>query len=208
MRLRGSIHMLELHLLNVYLRSHNRVLYISYTAINDHLSEWKRHWEAIAALKRCCRALSTCKVGARDDEVTKSRCIWTISWFGMLSTSTMFKGILPSRRIPSGDFTIITNLVDDHAKENQYNLSSQTQVPAKGRTGTKTFLQMNEKKKKSDSKNSAPTQVPHTPISPQEFDKLLVRYYYLPIAAVHVWCRTISKFLHPWDLSFMEWTHR
>jgi hypothetical protein len=90
----------------------------------------------------------------------------------------MFKSILPSRRIPSGDFTIITNLVDDHAKENR-NLSGQTQVPAiKARTGTtKGFLQMNEKKKKSDSKkanDSAQTPVPHTPISPQEFDKLLV----------------------------------
>lgn len=94
----------------------------------------------------------------------------------------MFKGILPSRRIPSGDFTIITNLVDDHAKENQYNLSSQTQAPGtKGRTGTKGFLQMNEKKKKSDSKKAddpAPKRVPETLISPQEFDKLLVSCYH------------------------------
>jgi hypothetical protein len=96
----------------------------------------------------------------------------------------MFKGILPSRRIPSGDFTIITNLVDDHAKENQYNPSSQTQVPqaaTKGRTGTKGFLQMNEKKKKSDSKKAndpAPKQIPDTLISPQEFDKLLVSCYH------------------------------
>ena len=94
----------------------------------------------------------------------------------------MFKGILPSRRIPSGDFTIITNLVDDHAKENQYNPSGQTQVPAtKGRTGTKGFLQMNEKKKKPDSKkanDSAPKKVPDALISPQEFDKLLVSCYH------------------------------
>jgi hypothetical protein len=93
----------------------------------------------------------------------------------------MFKAILPSRRFPSGDFTIITNLVDDHAKENQRNPSGQTQVSAtKGRTATKGFLQMNERKKKSDSKkamDSAPTQVPDTPISPQEFDKLLVSFY-------------------------------
>ena len=88
----------------------------------------------------------------------------------------MFKGILPSRRIPSGDFTIITNLVDDHAKENQYNPSGQTQVSAtRGRTtGTKGFL---DKKKKSDSKKAndpSQKQVPDAHISPQEFDKLLV----------------------------------
>lgn len=125
----------------------------------------------------------TAIVWPRDNE---SRCIWTISRFGAfkfaLPTSTMFKGILPSRRIPSGDFTIITNLVDDHAKENQYNPSGQTQVTAtKGRTGTKGFLQMNEKKKKSDSKkanDSAPKQVSDVPISPQEFDKLLVSCYH------------------------------
>ena len=90
----------------------------------------------------------------------------------------MFKGILPSRRIPSGDFSIITNLVDDHAKENQYNPSSQTQSPIT--KGTKGFLQMNEKKKKSASKkanDSAPTPVPQTPISSQEFDKLLVSFH-------------------------------
>ena len=94
----------------------------------------------------------------------------------------MFKGILPSRRIPSGDFTIITNLVDDHAKENQYNPSGQTQVSAtKGRTVTKGFLQMNEKKKKSDSKKTndpALKQVSDALISPQEFDKLLVSFYH------------------------------
>jgi hypothetical protein len=94
----------------------------------------------------------------------------------------MFKGILPSRRIPSGDFSIITNLVDDHAKENQYNPSGQTQLPVtKGHTGTKGFLQMNEKKKKAASKKAndfAPTPVPQTPINPQEFDKLLVSFHH------------------------------
>ena len=88
----------------------------------------------------------------------------------------MFKGILPSRRIPSGDFTIITNLVDNHAKENQY---SQRQVSAtKGRTGAKSFI---EKKKKSNSKKAndpAPNQVSDVLISPQEFDKLLVSCYH------------------------------
>lgn len=89
----------------------------------------------------------------------------------------MFKGILPSRRAPSGDFTVITNIVDDRAKENQ---PGQTQMPAtKGRTATKGFLQMNEKKKKIDSKknkDSAP--IKHdTPISPQEFNKLLVSFF-------------------------------
>jgi len=114
----------------------------------------------------------------------------------------MFKGILPSKRIPSGDFTIITNLMDDHSKENQRNLSGQTQVSAtKGRTATKGFLQMNEKKKKSDSKkakDSAPT-VPDTPISPQEFDKLLVSFHHFVFVdqlVVQVWYRTIFKFLH------------
>ena len=92
----------------------------------------------------------------------------------------MFKSILPPRRIPSTDFTIITNLVDEHAKENH---SGQTQVPAtKGRTATKGFLQMNERKKKFDSKktkDSTPIKVPDLPLSPQEFDKLLVSFLFL-----------------------------
>lgn len=97
----------------------------------------------------------------------------------------MFKGILPSKRIPSGDFTIITNLVDDHTKENQRNLSGQAKVSgAKGRTASKAFLQMNEKKKKSDpkkAKDSPPTKVQDASISPQEFDKLLVSFFSLSI---------------------------
>ena len=70
--------------------------------------------------------------------------------------------------------------MDDHAKENQPNPPGHTQVSAtKGRTVTKGFLQMNEKKKKSDSKKTKDsTQVPDTPISPQEFDKLLVSCYF------------------------------
>ena len=74
-------------------------------------------------------------------------------------------------------------MVDDHAKENQYSPSSETLVTAtKGRTGTKGFLQKNEKKKKSDSRKAndpAPKQVPDAVISSQEFDKLLVSCQHL-----------------------------
>ncbi|KAF8150869.1 armadillo-type protein [Crassisporium funariophilum] len=86
----------------------------------------------------------------------------------------MFKSILPSRRVPSGDFTIITNLVDASAKENQPTLPGNTQMPAtKGKTATKGFMQMNDKKKKADAKKVKDTPVAEVPMSAQEFDKLL-----------------------------------
>ena len=81
-------------------------------------------------------------------------------------------------------------MVDDHTKENQRNLSGQAKVSgAKGRTASKAFLQMNEKKKKSDpkkAKDSPPTKVQDASISPQEFDKLLVSFFFP--------CRSGSKF--------------
>ncbi|KAF8183389.1 armadillo-type protein [Pholiota molesta] len=89
----------------------------------------------------------------------------------------MFKGILPSRRVPSGDFTIITNLVDSQGKENQPNLPSQPRMPAtKGRSVSKGFL-TGERKKKTDTKRSKDTPVLDmldTPISGEAFDKLLL----------------------------------
>ncbi|KDR78820.1 hypothetical protein GALMADRAFT_137817 [Galerina marginata CBS 339.88] len=86
----------------------------------------------------------------------------------------MFKGILPSRRVPSGDFTIITNLVEGHGKENQPSLPSQTQVPVtKARTASKGFMLTSERKKKSDTKKSKDTQISDAPVSGEAFDKLL-----------------------------------
>jgi hypothetical protein len=97
--------------------------------------------------------------------------------FSSTPQSTMFKGILPSRRVPSGDFTIITNLVDSQGKENQPNLPSQPRMPAtKGRSVSKGFL-TSERKKKTDTKRSKDTPVLDTldtPISGEAFDKLLV----------------------------------
>jgi len=84
----------------------------------------------------------------------------------------MFKGILPSRRVPSADFTIITNLVEGHGKENQ---PTQPQMPTtRAQTASKGFMQMNEKKKKTDSKRSKDAPAPETPVSGEAFDKLLV----------------------------------
>ncbi|KAF9532476.1 armadillo-type protein [Crepidotus variabilis] len=83
----------------------------------------------------------------------------------------MFKSILPSRRVPSGDFTVITNLMEDNAsKENQ---PAHPQMPvSKNRTVTKGQTVEKEKKKRGDSKKSkdAPADIV---VSPQAFDKLL-----------------------------------
>ena len=89
-----------------------------------------------------------------------------------LHPPTMFKSILPSRRAPSGDFTIITNLIDGAGKENQPAQAGQPQIAAtKGRIAPK---QTNEKKKKLDVKKSKDSPVNETFESAQAFDKLLV----------------------------------
>ncbi|KAF8907264.1 armadillo-type protein [Gymnopilus junonius] len=80
----------------------------------------------------------------------------------------MFKGILPPRRVPSADFTVITNLVEGQEKENL----QQPQVPAttksKHRSVSKGFG-----KKKSVSKKPKDIDMPDTPVSGEAFDKLL-----------------------------------
>lgn len=87
----------------------------------------------------------------------------------------MFKGILPPRRVPSADFTVITNLVDGQAKEN----IPQQQVPAttksKHRSVSKGFG-LSEKKKKSMSKKPKDVKVTDTPVPDDAFDKLLVSW--------------------------------
>ena len=89
--------------------------------------------------------------------------------------STMFKSILPTRRVPSTDFSIITNLVESQGKENQPTQPVQPQIPAtKARSVSKGFMQIHEKKKKADAKRSKDASPPETPISGEAFDKLLV----------------------------------
>lgn len=83
----------------------------------------------------------------------------------------MFKGILPPRRVPSADFTVITNLVDGQGKEN---LPQPATTKTKQRSVSKGFGLSSEKKKKSVSKKSKDIQMPDTPVSGEAFDKLLV----------------------------------
>ncbi|PPR05965.1 hypothetical protein CVT24_004629 [Panaeolus cyanescens] len=85
----------------------------------------------------------------------------------------MFKGILPSRRIPSGDFTIITNLVDNQGKENLPAVSPTTQMPPAKMKAAKAFIPNGDRKKKPDSKKPSHIAMPETTVSPQAFDKLL-----------------------------------
>jgi len=94
-------------------------------------------------------------------------------------STTMFKGILPARRVPSTDFTIITNLADGQGKENQPELGNHhPQMPAtnKSRTASKGFMQSSSnKRKKTGTKRSKDTPViDSTPVSGEAFDKLLV----------------------------------
>ena len=88
----------------------------------------------------------------------------------------MFKGILPSRRIPSGDFTIITNLVDNQGKENLPAVSptNLTQMPAAKMKAAKAFIPNGDRKKKPDTKKPNHIPMPENTVSPQAFDKLLV----------------------------------
>ncbi|KAF5327237.1 hypothetical protein D9619_004768 [Psilocybe cf. subviscida] len=87
----------------------------------------------------------------------------------------MFKGILPGRRQPSVDFTIITNLADSAGKENDPSGPSLAQPPtSKQRSVSKGFMQSSEKKpKKPDYKRSKSIPSPEPPISTEDFDKLL-----------------------------------
>lgn len=104
----------------------------------------------------------------------------------------MFKSILPSRRVPSGDFTVLTNLMEDASGKE--NLPTQMHS-GKPRMVTKPVEK--EKKKKGDSKKGkdVPTEII---VSPQAFDKLLVslRSYSTMARSFKCHYRTISKFLH------------
>ncbi|KAH9481746.1 GTPase-binding protein rid1 [Psilocybe cubensis] len=86
----------------------------------------------------------------------------------------MFKGILPARRVPSTDFTIITTLADPDGKENQPTLTVQTNLPAtnKSRSASKGFMR-SQRKKNTDSKRSKESPVAPAPVSGEAFDKLL-----------------------------------
>ena len=96
-------------------------------------------------------------------------------------TSTMFKSILPSKRVPSTDFSIITDLVDGQGKENLPTQSVQPQILAnKARSVNKGFMQTHEKKKKAEPKRSKDISPPETPITGEAFDKLLVSCRKLP----------------------------
>lgn len=87
---------------------------------------------------------------------------------------TMFKGILPTRRVPSGDFTIITNLVDDQGKENRPNHPSQPRMPtSKARSVSKGFL-TGDRKRKTEARKAKETQQQDQQVSGEAFDKLLV----------------------------------
>lgn len=110
--------------------------------------------------------------------VTKSRVQIEHFRIRNFNSTTMFKSILSSRRDPSDDFTVITPLSGDiSCKENLPALAAGAQMPlAKGRTATKGFIQTSEKKKKADHKKLR--DIPShdsTTVSPQAFDKLLVR---------------------------------
>jgi len=87
----------------------------------------------------------------------------------------MFKSILPSKRIPSGEFTFVTPLAGDGlGKENMP--TSQASGATKGRTGPKGFIQTTEKKKKLEIKKTKDLNlVEPSLVSPQAFDKLLVK---------------------------------
>jgi len=88
----------------------------------------------------------------------------------------MFKSILPSKRIPSGEFTFVTPLAGDGlGKENMP--ASQVSVATKGRTGPKGFIQTEKKKKLELKKTKDLNTVEPSLVSPQAFDKLLVRSY-------------------------------
>lgn len=79
----------------------------------------------------------------------------------------MFKSILPSRRIPSSDFTMLTTLDDSalNGKENYPALAISTNVPTAKSRNDKT-------QKKSKSKEQP---VVEGVDMEQEFDRLLVR---------------------------------
>ena len=98
----------------------------------------------------------------------------------------MFKSILPVKRIPSSDFTMVTPLTDSQAmpngKENHPGsaIVTPTPLPTQGRgirqalAAPKGLPQPNERKKRSETKKTReePTELVGTN---QAFDKLLVR---------------------------------
>lgn len=87
------------------------------------------------------------------------------------SSTTMFKNILPGRRIPSGEFTFVTLGNNGASKENLPAMAAKPQVATKPRPNSKAVVQASDKKKTKKTKDSPPNDVV---VSPQAFDQLLV----------------------------------
>lgn len=96
-------------------------------------------------------------------------------------TKRMFKGILPSKRISSSDFTMITNLGDlnVNGKENVAAIPPASKSARPALSKTKAPTQLYEKKRKADGKKGKITRdqigaEQEGPGMNQAFDRLLV----------------------------------
>lgn len=88
----------------------------------------------------------------------------------------MFKGILPVKRIPSSDFSMITNLVEPSGKENMPNNIPPTSKGIR-QVSSKVNTQVQERKRRGDAKKSNQTTVEQQAMAGlgmhKAFDKLL-----------------------------------
>jgi hypothetical protein len=110
------------------------------------------------------------------------RSIWTNRIQVHLSALTyaMFKGILPSKRVSSSDFTMVTPLLDINGKENLPGVSAPFSAAQKSTksvlVANKTQIQIPEKKKRGEVKKG--TDFKHQDVEGsgmnQAFDRLLV----------------------------------
>lgn len=128
----------------------------------------------------------------------------------------MFKSILPTRRVPSTDFTMITSLQDvSNTKENYPSLGVAPQPTSRNMkntfAGRKASIQLYDKKKRIDTKNNK-DQNPPSPVEPvemnQAFDQLLVSARLgIRLNSSHFrLTRMIYKFHRTSDLNSQAWT--
>lgn len=122
----------------------------------------------------------------------------------------MFKGILPSKRVASSDFTMVTPLLETNGKENLPGVvvSSAAQKSTRSALAVnKVQMQVLGKKKRADVKNVNNLDLEGAGMN-QAFDRLLVRkplfvisYGYLTALVF----RMIYKYPLLCDLNLLEW---
>lgn len=122
---------------------------------------------------------------------------------------SMFKGILPSKRATSSDFTMVTPLLDTNGKENLSDVAAPQKNTRSALAANKVQMQVQEKKKREEVKKGKYNKDHDLegPGTNQAFDRLLVSNHYLAYRRLvySITFRMICRYPTLCGLNLPEW---